>query len=103
MYSTYRQYSIAKFFLTAFNKELAQRLEKYFSSKDSQTKVKVVALHPGVVNTNIGNDVLLARVIKFVSKLWMKTNEDGAKSSIALTLLDFHKLTNGGYYNEKGV
>ncbi len=61
-----------------------------------------MSLHPGVINTNIGNDVMLARLIKFVAKLWMKTNEQGAKSSISLSLKDFGELRNGGYYDEEG-
>lgn len=32
----------------------------------------------------------------------MKSNADGAKSSIALSLREFKELKNGGYYNEVG-
>lgn len=32
----------------------------------------------------------------------MKSNAEGAKSTIALSLLEFKRLKNGGYYNEVG-
>lgn len=64
--------------------------------------IKTVSLHPGVINTNIGNDVLLAKMIKFVASFWMKTNAQGAKSSILLSEVMFQELKNGAYYDENG-
>lgn len=52
--------------------------------------IKVVSLHPGVINTNIGSDVLLARIIKCVTKFFMQTKEEGVQSSIKLSLMDFN-------------
>lgn len=80
---------------------MAKRLNAYYGNEE-KLRIKVVALHPGVINTNIGNDVLLARIIKFVARLWMKSHEEGAQSSIALSQADFKDLVNGGYYNEVG-
>jgi hypothetical protein len=64
--------------------------------------IKTVSLHPGVINTNIGSDVILAKVIKFVASFWMKTNAEGAKSSIRLINMDFEEIKNGAYYDENG-
>lgn len=101
-YSTYRQYTIAKFFITAFVKELGRRLEAYYFNRKEQVRIKAVALHPGLIGTSIGSDVILAKLIKIISRFWIRSNKEGAKSSIFLSLLDFEDLTNGGYYDEEG-
>ena len=84
-----------------FTRELAKKLEK------EKTTIKVVALHPGVVVTELTRNmeekfivraaVSLGRPIRY---LLFKDTEHGAQTSLQCALVDWEKLENGAYYSD---
>jgi NAD(P)-dependent dehydrogenase (short-subunit alcohol dehydrogenase family) len=67
---------------------------------EMQDKVTVNALHPGFVDTNIGGNEgsLIKRIVKFGSKLFARTVENGADSSIYLSTSDEVENISGKYF-----
>jgi hypothetical protein len=59
--------------IIVFMKELAKMLEEAAKIKGVTLNIKCFSLHPGVIKTNIGNDVLAAKIIKTIARFWMKT------------------------------
>lgn len=82
-----------------FTRELAKRLEQ------EKSNIKVAALHPGVVITELTRNleekflvkaaVSLGRPIRY---LFFKDTEHGAQTSLHCALVEWEKLENGGYY-----
>ena len=89
-YSFWKAYCISKLMNIMFTYRLAEM----------QDKVTVNALHPGFVDTNIGGNEgsLIKRVVKFGSKLFARTVENGADSSIYLSTSDEVKNISGKYF-----
>lgn len=75
--------------------------------KDGASNVKVVSLHPGVVNTELGRymgmNPVVSNVFKLVAPLFLKTPIQGAQTSLHCALLDFDKLESGKYYSDSKV
>lgn len=79
-------------------------LDKYFT--DSKVPVKVVALHPGTVSTDIFRvhdkplyfKMLYYLLIYPLSLVFFKTPEVGAQTALHLCYLDREELVSGGYY-----
>jgi NAD(P)-dependent dehydrogenase (short-subunit alcohol dehydrogenase family) len=76
-YNTLKAYSDSKLANVLFTRELARRL--------SHSGVTANCLHPGVVATNIFNQLgLLGRVFTMLAKPFLLTSAEGAKTSVHL-------------------
>lgn len=89
-YSFWKAYCVSKLMNLMFTYRLAS----------IQDKVSVNALHPGFVDTNIaGNEGnLIKKIVKFGSKIFARSVEDGADSSIYLSTSDEVEGVSGQYY-----
>ena len=67
---------------------------------EMQDKVTVNVLHPGFVDTNIGGNEgsVIKRIVKFGSKLFARSVENGADSSIYLSTSDEVSNVSGKYF-----
>ena len=89
-FSPWTSYCVSKLMNIMFTYELAK----------IQDKVSVNVLHPGFVDTNIaGNEGnFIKYFVKFGSKLFARTVENGADSSIYLSTSDDVKGVSGKYF-----
>ena len=89
-YSFWKAYCISKLMNIMFTYRLAE----------IQNKVTVNALHPGFVDTNIGGNEgsAIKKIVKFGSKLFARTVENGADSSIYLSTSDEVSNVSGKYF-----
>ena len=89
-YSFWKAYCISKLMNIMFTYRLAE----------IQNKVIVNALHPGFVDTNIGGNEgsTIKKIVKFGSKLFARTVENGADSSIYLSTSDEVSNVSGKYF-----
>ena len=89
-FSPWTSYCVSKLMNIMFTYELAK----------IQDKVSVNVLHPGFVDTNIaGNEGnFIKYIVKFGSKLFARTVENGADSSIYLSTSDDVKGVSGKYF-----
>lgn len=89
-YSFWKAYCISKLMNIMFTYRLAE----------IQNKVTVNALHPGFVDTNIGGNEgsAIKKIVKFGSKLFARTVENGADSSIYLSTSDEVNNISGKYF-----
>lgn len=89
-YSFWKAYCVSKLMNLMFTYRLAS----------IQDKVSVNALHPGFVDTNIaGNEGnLIKKIVKFGSKIFARSVQDGADSSIYLSTSDEVEGVSGQYY-----
>ena len=89
-FSPWTSYCVSKLMNIMFTYELAR----------IQDKVSVNVLHPGFVDTNIaGNEGnFIKYIVKFGSKLFARTVENGADSSIYLSTSDDVKGVSGKYF-----
>ena len=89
-FSPWTSYCVSKLMNIMFTYELAK----------IQDKVCVNVLHPGFVDTNIaGNEGnFIKYIVKFGSKLFARTVENGADSSIYLSTSDDVKGVSGKYF-----
>jgi len=87
-----KAYGQSKLANILFTRELARRLEG--------TGVTVNCLHPGGVSTGLGanNHALLHRVLMFLGKPFMKTPEQGARTSIYLATSPEVAAVSGEYF-----
>ena len=88
--SFWKAYCISKLMNIMFTYRLAEM----------QDKVTINALHPGFVDTNIGGNEgsVIKRIVKFGSKLFARTVENGADSSIYLSTSDEVENISGKYF-----
>ncbi|XP_025407370.1 dehydrogenase/reductase SDR family member on chromosome X-like isoform X2 [Sipha flava] len=78
--------------------KLAQiMLTKYYNKKLSNTNVRVLAVHPGVVNTELFKDTFLKMTAPWILRFICKTPEEGARS-IAYASVSPRLEGCGGYY-----
>jgi NAD(P)-dependent dehydrogenase (short-subunit alcohol dehydrogenase family) len=91
-YRSNGQYWISKFMNVLFTQELSRRISKY-------PNIKTVSLHPGIVDSNFGNEVCLIKCFNKVCCCFYVTNVEGARTSIHLSTEEFSKLRNGEYYH----
>ena len=89
-FSPWTSYCVSKLMNIMFTYELAK----------IQDKVSVNVLHPGFVDTNIaGNEGnFIKYIVKFGSKLFARTVENGADSNIYLSTSDDVKGVSGKYF-----
>jgi len=89
-YSAWKAYCVSKLMNIMFTYRLAEM----------QDKVTVNTLHPGFVDTNIGGNEgsVIKSIVKFGSKLFARTVENGADSSIYLSTSDEVNDVSGKYF-----
>ena len=89
-FSAWTSYSVSKLMNIMFTYQLASM----------QDKVSVNVLHPGFVDTNIaGNEGnLIKYIVKFGAKMFARTVDNGADSSIYLSTSDEVKGVSGKYF-----
>ena len=90
-YRLFKIYGISKLALMLFSYELNRRLEG--------TSVTVNTVHPGVVNTNLGQDQ--SSFSKGFAKLFFKKPEKGAETSIYLASSQEVEGITGKYFAKK--
>jgi NAD(P)-dependent dehydrogenase (short-subunit alcohol dehydrogenase family) len=95
-YNRMTAYSKSKLMNVLFTKELARRLES--------RNIKVVALHPGFVKTNIGQGdssffiwALTKAILLFVHGLLARNVDEGAKTTVFTATDD--SIVSGEYYD----
>jgi len=88
--SGFRDYAVTKLMNVLHAKELARRM--------AGTRVTTYALHPGVVRTNIWR--ALPRPLQWVLKLFMLSNEDGAKTPLYCATAPELATASGRYYDK---
>ena len=84
------EYAVSKLANVLFTKELARRL--------AGTKVTTYALHPGVVATDVWRRVPIG--LRGLAKLFMKSAEDGAKTTIYCATSPAVAAETGKYYDD---
>lgn len=94
-YSGFGVYSKSKLANVYFTHELARRLEG--------TGVTVNAVHPGFVDTNFGknNNGLVTAFFKIIGKIFAKSPEEGAATSIYLASSPAVADVTGQYFSDK--
>lgn len=101
-YTAWGAYGQSKLANIYFTRHLDSLLKK-----ESVSNVKVVSLHPGVVNTELGRYMGMNPVVSFgfklIGPLFLKTPIQGAQTSLHCALLDFDKLESGKYYSDSKV
>jgi NAD(P)-dependent dehydrogenase (short-subunit alcohol dehydrogenase family) len=90
-FSYFSTYSDTKLLNILFTFELAERLK--------DTRIKVNALHPGVVSTNFGHELKgLWPIMLSLGKLFLLSPEKGAETSVYLATSDEVKNITGKYF-----
>jgi dehydrogenase/reductase SDR family protein 13 len=87
--SGFKDYAITKLMNVLHAKELARRL--------SGTRVTTYALHPGAVASNIWR--ALPRPVQWLGKLFMLSNEEGARTPLYCATAPELSATSGRYYD----
>lgn len=88
-----RTYANTKLCSTMFNLNFSKQLEG--------TGVTINAVHPGVINTGLGDfSGILGTLLKFIKKFW-KSPEFGAESPVWLATSKDLEYINGKYFNLK--
>ena len=72
---------------------------------EMQDKVTANCLHPGFVDTNIGGNEgnVIKKIVKFGSRIFARTVQDGADSSIYLSTSDEVENVTGKYFFEENI
>lgn len=99
-YGYYNQYAYSKLGNVFFNQHLYERIKK------DNLNVTTVALHPGVIPTEIARDCKLRFVFYIIYPFfWLltKTTFRGAQTTLHCCFADEKDLENGGYYKDCGV
>lgn len=92
-YSSWKAYANSKLFNILFTKELADRLK--------DTQVTANCLHPGVIASNFASDAgFLTRIFWKVAGPFMKSNREGAETTIYLATSDEVSDVNGAYFKD---
>ncbi len=95
-FSTWKAYGNSKLYNILFTVELADRL------KDSG--VTANSLHPGVIASNFGSSsTMLVKVFWKLAGPFMKSNKDGAQTTIYLATSDEVEEVNGAYFKDSKV
>lgn len=94
MLDAYNQSKLAN---NLFTKGLQRRVEK--------DNIKVVSLHPGVIKTELGRNLVQEKSCKnsfilFVVGLFQKPVEDGIQTTLQCSLEEHNKLIGGAYYSD---
>lgn len=93
-FKTFPAYGHSKLAIMLFNQELAKRLEN--------EPVNTYALHPGWVDTGLGKDgsFLMNVVAAFAARLFAKTPEQGAATTLFAAFDESTESMNGGYFSD---
>ncbi|GAB5407679.1 MAG: SDR family oxidoreductase [Balneolaceae bacterium] len=95
-YSTWKAYANSKLYNILFTVELADRLK--------DTKVTANSLHPGVIASNFGSKgTTLIKIFWKLAGPFMKSNKDGAQTTIYLATSDEVEEVNGAYFKDSKV
>lgn len=74
-----------------------------FAKKIAGSGVTINAVHPGVINTGLGDSPkLLSRMVKLIKRFW-KSPQYGAVAPTWLALSEELEDVNGNYYNKKEI
>ncbi|MDO6438250.1 SDR family NAD(P)-dependent oxidoreductase [Cyclobacterium sp. 1_MG-2023] len=93
-FSSFKAYANVKLYNLLFTKSLAEK----FSDKG----IEAYALHPGVVNTNFGNQSKgIFKFILFLAKPFMISPKKGAQTGIYLATNQLDQRSNGGYFKKR--
>lgn len=94
-------YCDTKLFVVQFTRYFAKECEQHGK------QVKMVCLHPGVVDTAFVRFVedykVLALMFKLVTPIWKylsKTTEQGAQTQLLLSYMPYEDIMNGCYYSD---
>lgn len=95
-FSTWKAYANSKLYNILFTLELADRLKG--------TGVTANCLHPGVINSNFGsNSTTLVKIFWKLAAPFMKSNKEGAQTTIYLATSDEVEEVNGAYFKDSKV
>lgn len=95
-YSTWKAYANSKLYNILFTVELADRLKG--------TQVTANSLHPGVIASNFGSSsTTLIKIFWKLAGPFMKSNKDGAQTTIYLATSDEVEEVNGAYFKDSKV
>ncbi len=86
------EYSVSKLCNVLFTRELARRLEG--------SGVTTYALHPGVIASDIWREA--PALLRSLMKLFMRSNEEGAQTSLKCATAPELAHSNGRYYDADG-
>lgn len=87
------EYAVSKLCNVLFTRELARRLEG--------SGVTTYALHPGVIASDIWREV--PSLVRPLIKLFMRSSEEGARTSLKCATAPELASSTGRYYDENGV
>jgi len=74
-----------------------------FAKKIEGSGVTINAVHPGVINTGLGDSPkLLSKIVKVIKRFW-KSPEYGAEAPSWLAISEEVEGVNGKFYNEKSI
>lgn len=74
-----------------------------FAKKIAESGVSINAVHPGVINTGLGDSPkLLSKLVNLIKRFW-KSPDYGAEAPVWLAVSDEVATANGLYYDEKKV
>ncbi len=95
-FSYWKAYQNSKLFNILFTIELADRLKG--------TRVTANCLHPGVIRSNFGQEsTFLIKAFWLIAAPFMKTNQEGAQTTIYLATSDEVEEVNGAYFKNSKV
>ncbi len=96
-FSTFGTYAHSKLATMLFNRELAERL------KDQP--VNTYTVHPGWVDTGLGHDgsFLMTKIVSIISRLFAKTPEQGAATTLFAAFDPSTENQNGEYYADSKI
>lgn len=95
-YSYWKAYQNSKLFNILFTIELAERLKG--------AGITANCLHPGVIKSNFGsNSTLLIQIFWKLAAPFMKSNKQGAQTTIYLATSDEVEEVNGAYFKNSKV
>lgn len=89
-----REYGVSKLANVLFAKELARRY--------GDRGLTATSLHPGVVASDVWRRIPWPIRPIFIKLARMKSNEEGAATSLHCATAPLEELENGGYYDEHG-
>lgn len=95
-YNIRKAYGTSKLFNILFTNELAKRL--------NGTSITANCLHPGVIASNFGsNSAVPVRIFWKLAAGFMKSNKEGAQTTIYLATSDEVEGVNGAYFKDSKV
>ncbi|GMR42896.1 hypothetical protein PMAYCL1PPCAC_13091, partial [Pristionchus mayeri] len=95
-FSRLQPYNRSKLANVMYARDLARRLRE-----EGVTNVTVNSLHPGVVATELPRHLpFFIRPLSFLAGYFMKSEKDGAQTSLYLSMANEVKGVSGGYYDE---